>query len=180
MDYNILDGIYKDIGKKIKQFAKASFIVEAIGAIITGLTFLFDWGIEDAWWSLFIIIFGPVVAWVFSWFIYGFGELIDTNCESAKNTQLLYYKKYSITIDDIKKQSSNFTSTTENAKTAKDTPPQKDGNTKVKLETHKENKPAEPPLKIICPKCNEDLSFMGFKKGNSAQCPFCSFEFAVE
>ena len=73
----MLDNLYTDIGGKIKNWAKWIFIVEAIGAIITGLVFLFDYGIEDGWWALFIIIFGPIVAWVSSWILYAFGQLVE-------------------------------------------------------------------------------------------------------
>ena len=77
---------YNEIGKKIKLLAKMSFIVEAIGAIITGIAFLIDWGL-DAWWALFIIFFGPIVAWVGSWLLYGFGEIIDKLCDIEENTR---------------------------------------------------------------------------------------------
>ena len=70
--------LYQDIGKKIKILAFCSFIIEALGAIITGLIFLIDIGIEYAWWALLIIQFGPIVAFVGSWMVFGFGEIIDT------------------------------------------------------------------------------------------------------
>lgn len=73
----MLDNLYEDIGSKIKNWAKWIFIVEAVGAILTGLTLLIDRGLEDAWWALFIIIFGPIVAWVSSWILYAFGELVE-------------------------------------------------------------------------------------------------------
>ena len=73
----MLDILYENIGGKIKNWAKWMFIVEAIGAIITGLVFLIDWGFEYGWWALFIIFFGPIVAWVGSWILYAFGELAE-------------------------------------------------------------------------------------------------------
>ena len=33
------------------------------------------------------MISGPFVAWVFSWLLYGYGELIEKTCEIARNTQ---------------------------------------------------------------------------------------------
>ena len=68
---------YDDIGGKIKSLALASFVVEAFAAIMIGFTFLIVWGFEDAWWALFIMLFGPLVAWVGSWFVYGFGEIVE-------------------------------------------------------------------------------------------------------
>ena len=73
----MLDNWYSNIGGKIKELAKWCFIVDAIGAVITGLILLIDWGFEDAWWALFIILFGPVVAFVASWILYAFGQLIE-------------------------------------------------------------------------------------------------------
>ena len=73
----MLDKLYEDIGNKIKNWAKWMFIVEAIGAVITGFVFLFGWGLEDGWWALFIIFFGPVVAFVSTWILYAFGQLVE-------------------------------------------------------------------------------------------------------
>lgn len=80
---------YDDIGKKIKNLAKAIFIFEAISSIIVGLYFLFS----DIFIFGFVVIFlGPVVAYILSWLTYGFGELI-TNSEIiaqalSKDTQI--------------------------------------------------------------------------------------------
>ena len=73
----MLDTLYENIGGKIKNWAKWMFIIEAIGAIITGFVLLIDWGVEDGWWALFIIFFGPIVARVGSWILYAFGELAE-------------------------------------------------------------------------------------------------------
>ncbi len=78
---------YADIGKKIKNWAIWCFIIEAIGAVITGLVFLISWGFEDAWWGLFIIFFGPIVAFVGSWLLYAFGELVEKICDIERNTR---------------------------------------------------------------------------------------------
>ena len=68
--------LYENIGGKIKSLAKWMFIVEEIGSIIFGFICLLIWGFE-AWWALLIIVFGPVVAWVSSWILYAFGELVE-------------------------------------------------------------------------------------------------------
>ena len=73
----MLDSLYRNIGGKIKSWAKWIFVVESICAIITGLILLMDWGLDDAWWSLLIIFLGPVIAWVSSWILYAFGELVE-------------------------------------------------------------------------------------------------------
>ncbi len=73
----MLDKLYENIGKKIKTWAKWIFIVEAISAIVTGFVFLIDIGFEYGWWSLFIIIFGPIVAFISTWILYAYGQIAD-------------------------------------------------------------------------------------------------------
>ena len=77
---------YDDIGEKIKGLAKWTFIIEAIAAVITGIVFLFmDEDFILA--GLAIIVCGPLVAWVSSWLLYGFGEIIDKLTQIEKNTR---------------------------------------------------------------------------------------------
>ena len=66
--------MYDNIGGKIKGLAKATFIVEAIAAIIVGISL---WVETEEWWCALILFCGPIVAWVSSWLLYGFGEIID-------------------------------------------------------------------------------------------------------
>ena len=88
----MLDTLYENIGGKIKNLAKWIFIIEAIGAIITGFVLLIDRGFEDKWWALFIIFFVPIVAWVGSWILYAFGELV----ESEMYYEIIKKKLYSL------------------------------------------------------------------------------------
>ena len=76
--------MYDDIGEKIKGLAKVMFIVGAIAAVIGGLVLLVDKFLAIGLLTLFL---GPVVAWVYSWLLYGFGELIDNACIIAANTR---------------------------------------------------------------------------------------------
>lgn len=69
----MLDSLYENIGGKIKNWAKWIFIVEAIGAVIAGLALAVN---EDALY-IFIAIIGPIIAWVGSWILYAFGELVE-------------------------------------------------------------------------------------------------------
>ena len=82
-----LDSLYKDIGKKLKNWAKWIFIIEAISSVIGALAMIFS---EDDVLLVvgFVMIFaGPLIAWVSSWLLYAFGELVDKTCESEKNTR---------------------------------------------------------------------------------------------
>ena len=82
----LLDGLYENIGKKIKDWAKWIFVLEAIAAVISGLALLFDGG--DGWLiGLLLILAGPLVALVSTWLLYGFGELIVKTSANERNTQ---------------------------------------------------------------------------------------------
>ncbi len=75
----MLDNLYENIGGKIKNWAKWIFIVEAIFAIITGVILILA-GIEFELYILLgmlTLLFGPIVAWVSSWILYAFGELVE-------------------------------------------------------------------------------------------------------
>lgn len=77
--------MYDNIGGKIKGLAFATFIVESISAIITGIALIAE--DEDLIpLGLLILFCGPLVAWVSSWLLYGFGQLISKSEEIEKNT----------------------------------------------------------------------------------------------
>ena len=77
------DVLYENIGGKIKKLAAWTFIIEAIGAIITGIALAIDQGVGG---YLVISFVGPIVAFVGSWLLYGFGELIEATCENRDIT----------------------------------------------------------------------------------------------
>ena len=75
-----LDFLYKDIGKKIKNWAKWMFIIEAIGSIIAGIVMMSQ--AEDIDEILFIsgiltIFLGPIIVFISSWVLYAFGQFVD-------------------------------------------------------------------------------------------------------
>lgn len=78
--------MYNYIGKKIKVLAKGVFIIGAIAAVIGGIVMLRNKLFAIGWVTMLL---GPVVAWIFSWLLYGFGELIDNVCTIAANTETL-------------------------------------------------------------------------------------------
>ena len=72
----MLDNLYENIGSKIKNWAKWIFIVEAIGAIITGVVLMAT--DEDLIvYGLLTLVCGPIIAWVGSWILYAFGQLVE-------------------------------------------------------------------------------------------------------
>lgn len=70
----MIEKLYSDIGVKIKGWAIGIFIVEAIGAIITGIVLLADELIVP---GLLTIFCGPIVALISTWLLYAFGQLVD-------------------------------------------------------------------------------------------------------
>ncbi len=64
--------MYNNIGGKIKSLAKGACIVEALGSIIVGVILAGD----DVLYLLLALI-GPIIAWVSSWILYAFGELVE-------------------------------------------------------------------------------------------------------
>ena len=81
--------MYNNIGNKIKTLAQIVAFVEIILSVIIGLVLLFQ---EIIGFGLIILIFGPLIAWISSWLLYGFGELIESTEENKDiNTKLLNY-----------------------------------------------------------------------------------------
>ena len=78
--------MYDDIGKKIKGLAKGIFIAEAVASFIGGVALI---AIDDdlVLYGLLAMFIGPLVAWVSSWLLYGFGELVDKTCDIELNTR---------------------------------------------------------------------------------------------
>lgn len=70
----MLENLYADIGAKIKTWAVWIFIVESIGAIITGVILM---GSELLAPGFLVMIIGPIAAWVSSWLLYAFGQLVE-------------------------------------------------------------------------------------------------------
>ena len=95
----MLSFLYENIGIKIKTLAAVSFIVEAVTAVIAGIVMIFDYALLA---GLLTLLFGPVIAFVASWLLYGFGELIDKLERIEKHTKGLV-TKFNSNIEDSKK-----------------------------------------------------------------------------
>ncbi len=82
--------MYQNIGKKIKLLAKIIFFIFAMIGFLGGLV-LFMAGNGEGLIviiGLLIMIIIPLIAWISSWLLYGFGELIDKACDIEKNTRI--------------------------------------------------------------------------------------------
>ncbi|MDD5916956.1 MAG: hypothetical protein PUC63_05445 [Clostridiales bacterium] len=77
--------MYDNIGRKIKGLAKAIFVAQGISMAIIGIVLMcMD---EDLiLYGVLTLILGPILAWISSWLLYGFGELIDKVSDIERNT----------------------------------------------------------------------------------------------
>ena len=69
--------MYKNIGEKIKIGAKVIFVVWTIVAVIAGFTLLMSTDKEMVFSGLLLLVIAPVIAWVSTWIIYAFGQLVE-------------------------------------------------------------------------------------------------------
>lgn len=76
--------MFNNIGRKIKALAKIQFIVLAIIDFIVGIVILSvnEYLIAA---GLSVMLIGPILAWISSWILYGYGQLIENSDKLAKN-----------------------------------------------------------------------------------------------
>ena len=163
--------MYDNVGGKIKGLAKATFMVEAIVAVIIGIVL---WINTEEWWCALILFCGPIVAWVSSWLLYGFGEIIDKLCDIEQNTRGGQSKtKIKETAEKVKREA------VQKSKQEAEAKAKREADEKAKLEAAIEREIFNIEyVDIKCPNCHEQLSF---EKGNSkVQCPFCDFKFNID
>ncbi len=79
--------MYKNIGGKIKKRSQLIAIVEIIAVVIIGINLMSSLGAVGIIVGLCIIIVGCLVAWLSSWLLYGFGEIIEKVCLIEQNTR---------------------------------------------------------------------------------------------
>lgn len=78
--------MYNNIGGKIKILALVTAIVEAAGSVIAGIALMAE---DDDLIPVGLLLWfvGPLVAWISSWLLYGFGELIAKVTDIERNTR---------------------------------------------------------------------------------------------
>lgn len=87
----MLDELFNNVGPKIRNFAKAAFVVESVAAILGGLALIIeDFEIETILMGIGIIVGGILAAYWTSVFIAGIGENIEsTTAVKETNQQIL-------------------------------------------------------------------------------------------
>lgn len=83
--------MYNNIGQKIKTLAKGICICIAVVWIIIGFSLILNRYSSPfvRLMGLLIILIGPLFAWVNSFLLYGYGELIEQNAEIRKEIKRL-------------------------------------------------------------------------------------------
>ena len=78
--------MFDNIGGKIKSLAKVTCWIGIIISLIAAIVMMIS-SKYAVLFGLLVLIVGPLISWISSFALYGFGELIETNCEIAKNTR---------------------------------------------------------------------------------------------
>lgn len=87
--------MYNNIGGKIKDLTKIIAIIEAGIAISIGLMMMF--ADDDTFvFGIIIIVVGCITAWISSWFLYGFGEIVENTSIIARNTGAICGKENAV------------------------------------------------------------------------------------
>ena len=151
---------YDNIGGKIKGWAKWIFAIEAIAAVISGFVLMAQ--NEDMILSgLLVVVFGPIVAWVSSWLLYGYGQLIENSDIIAEE----YNRKNEKHEKDVAKS---------NAKK------EAQRREKVKVAIANPNIADDEYIDITCPNCKGELSYTKeeLQSGNVI-CPMCDTHISI-
>lgn len=83
-----MENIYGNIGGKLKALAKVVFVLESIAFFYLGLKMMMsDMGPRAILIGMLVAIIGPFVAWVSSWLLYAFGELVEKTSDNESNTR---------------------------------------------------------------------------------------------
>lgn len=83
--------MFDNIGKKIKSLASILCWVGIIAYVIAAIIMIAI-GVDEyedglTAFGVILLFVGPLMSWISSFFMYGFGELIDKACDIERNTR---------------------------------------------------------------------------------------------
>ena len=178
--------MFRNVGSKIKIFAIIFFFFLECSAISTMAVFMTLTEDVKKWWiALAVILVSPLVAWISSVFIYGFGQLIENSdimaSEVVANNSDLrtVFGRESLTpkpddsakikelIREKKKAKEQKASDTQNAQ---------DEDQEDNVADNEMDADCEPEYyDLVCPKCKHLLSFTveEIQGGEQLVCPLC-------
>ena len=110
----MFENLFDNIARKIKSVAVIDCILGTILSVIAGLVLIFqsDRYNPTATTGFIILVAGPLLFWISSFTLYGFGELIEKTCEN--NALLLRIEKSQIKESDDPKTTSDKNETPAN------------------------------------------------------------------
>lgn len=152
---------YENIGNKIKGLAQMAFVVEAIAAVITGIALMAS--DEDLiLYGLLVLIAGPIIAWVSSWLLYGFGQLIENS---------------DIIAEEYNRKNEKHEKVVEKNKERK----QEQRKKAIKATIVNPEISEDEFIDITCPNCKAELSFTKgqLQSGEELTCPMCDAHISV-
>ena len=151
--------MYDNIGGKIKSWAVWIFVVEAIAAVIGGIALIAN---DNGLVGFLTIVFGPIAAWVSSWLLYGFGQLIEnSDIIAAEYNRKNEQHKKEVAKNNEKKQAQR--------------------KKQIKATMGNPNFDEDDYIDIVCPNCKEELSFTKWQlqSGEDLTCPMCDAPISV-
>ena len=152
----MFDNLFSCVGDKIKKLAKISFLVEVVAAILIIIggviveiakSFESDSYVVHIQWPVVIgLLVGVIIiALILSWFVYGFGELIENSESASYNLEII---------------AKHLQKTEKGADKSNPVNDQLNTNEKSdKKEIVNGNISADGFIDITCPECDELLSF---------------------
>ena len=160
--------MYNNIGGKIKNLAFGTFLSEAIGSFTTGIVLTIT-GLRGDDTALLLsgfltLLLGPVVAWVSSWLLYGFGQLISNTDDIVymmrSDRDIVETKKTIKTKTEIKEPEKAPEAPTPTSSLYK-TAPQSSAPQPTAFQSNSQNGKPCPYCKTIisskvCPKCRKE------------------------
>ena len=152
---------YENIGDKIKGLAQMAFVVEAIAAVITGIALMAS--DEDLiLYGLLVLIAGPIIAWVSSWLLYGFGQLVEnSDIIAAEYNRKNEKHEKAVDKNNEKKQAQR--------------------KKQIKANIENPNFDEDEYIDITCANCKAELSFTKgqLQSGEELTCPMCDAHISV-
>lgn len=151
--------MYDNIGGKIKSWAIWIFIVEAIAAIIGGIALIVN---DNGLIGFLTILCGPIAAWVSSWLLYGFGQLVENSDIIAAE----YNRKNEKHEKDVTKNNER-----KQAQRRKE----------VKAAIANPEVDEDVFIDITCPNCKAELSYPKgqLQSKESVACPMCDAHISI-
>ena len=151
--------MYDNIGGKIKSWAVWIFIVEAIAAIIGGIALIAN---DNGLVGFLTIVIGPIAAWVSSWLLYGFAQLVENS---------------DIIAAEYNRKNEKHEKVVEKNKERK----QEQRKKAIKATIVNPEISEDEFIDITCPNCKAELSFTKgqFQSGEELTCPMCDAHISV-